>query len=55
MANELARNPLAMVWLVSVHAPFTGVLLLALAFRARKWTRTGGLHGEAVHGPRPPL
>ena len=28
---------LALVWLISVHALVTGVLLLALAFRARAW------------------
>ena len=29
---------LAMVWLVSFYAVFTGTLLLTLAFRARKWS-----------------
>lgn len=33
---------LALVWLISVHAIMTGVLLLALAFRARKWVRSAG-------------
>jgi uncharacterized membrane protein HdeD (DUF308 family) len=32
----------AMVWLVSFYAVFTGVLLLTLAFRARKWQSHGG-------------
>jgi uncharacterized membrane protein HdeD (DUF308 family) len=31
---------LAMVWLVSLHAMVTGLLLLILAFRVRRWTRT---------------
>ena len=31
---------LAMVWLVSLHAMVTGLLLLVLAFRVRRWTRT---------------
>jgi uncharacterized membrane protein HdeD (DUF308 family) len=30
---------LALVWLVSLHAALTGALLLALAFRARRWQR----------------
>ena len=34
---------LALVWLISVYAVVTGVLLLALAFRARMWARTAGL------------
>jgi uncharacterized membrane protein HdeD (DUF308 family) len=50
-----AAGALAMVWLVSFYATFTGVLLLALAFKARKWTRTGGLRDESVHRPRPAL
>jgi uncharacterized membrane protein HdeD (DUF308 family) len=31
---------LALVWLISFYAAFTGALLLALAFRARSWART---------------
>jgi uncharacterized membrane protein HdeD (DUF308 family) len=43
---------LALVWLISVHAIFTGALLLALAFRVRAWARTvrGGTLRSAVHG-----
>ncbi len=33
-----AAGALAMVWLVSFYAVFTGTLLLTLAFRARKWS-----------------
>jgi uncharacterized membrane protein HdeD (DUF308 family) len=32
---------LALVWLISFYAAFTGALLLALAFRARAWGTTG--------------
>jgi uncharacterized membrane protein HdeD (DUF308 family) len=32
---------LALVWLISRYAAFTGALLLALAFRARVWGMTG--------------
>ncbi len=32
---------LALVWLISLYAAFTGALLLALAFRARVWGMTG--------------
>lgn len=31
---------LALVWLISFYAAFTGALMLALAFRARAWGRT---------------
>lgn len=48
-----AAGALAMVWLVSFYATFTGILLLALAFKARKWTGTGGLHDASTHRPRP--
>jgi uncharacterized membrane protein HdeD (DUF308 family) len=42
---------LALVWLVSVHAIVTGVLLLALAFRVRAWARImgAGTVRSAVH------
>lgn len=33
-----AAGALAMVWLVSFYAVFTGSLLLTLAFRSRKWS-----------------
>jgi uncharacterized membrane protein HdeD (DUF308 family) len=42
-----AAGALAMVWLVSFYASFTGILLLALAFKARRWNRTGGLHDDS--------
>jgi uncharacterized membrane protein HdeD (DUF308 family) len=38
-----AVGAFAMVWIVSFYATLTGILLLTLAFRARRWiTRTGG-------------
>jgi uncharacterized membrane protein HdeD (DUF308 family) len=37
----------ALVWIVSFYAVFTGVLLLALAFRARKWEARGGTLNNA--------
>jgi uncharacterized membrane protein HdeD (DUF308 family) len=33
---------LALIWLISIHALLTGVLLLAMASRARMWTRIAG-------------
>jgi len=43
---------LALVWLISVHAIVTGVLLLVLAFRVRTWARSvgRGTVRSAVHG-----
>jgi uncharacterized membrane protein HdeD (DUF308 family) len=45
-----AGGALAMVWLVSFYAVLTGVLLLALAFRARSWRNAPapGLAGRAA-------
>lgn len=45
-----AGGALAMVWLVSFYAVLTGVLLLALAFRARSWryATAPGLAGRAA-------
>jgi hypothetical protein len=44
-----------MVFMVSFYATFSGVLLLALAFRARKWTKRPGQPGEFARGmPRQP-
>jgi uncharacterized membrane protein HdeD (DUF308 family) len=43
-----AAGALAMVWLVSFYAVFTGVLLLTLAFRARKWARRDGTSRDAA-------
>jgi uncharacterized membrane protein HdeD (DUF308 family) len=42
-----AAGALAMVWLVSFYAVFTGVLLVTLAFRARKWARRHGTPRDA--------
>lgn len=45
-----AAGAFALVWLVSFYAMLTGMLLLALAFRARKWTEGGGeLKSDARH------
>jgi uncharacterized membrane protein HdeD (DUF308 family) len=49
-----AGGALAMVWLVSFYAVLTGVLLLALAFRARSWRNAlapdlAGRAAAAVH------
>jgi len=45
---------LALVWLISFYATFTGVLLLALAWRVRKFgsgsTRLGGLETAGHSG-----
>jgi uncharacterized membrane protein HdeD (DUF308 family) len=43
---------LAMVWLVSFYAIAHGVLLLTLAFRARKWKATGGAARDLSGHPR---
>ena len=54
---------LALVWLISTYAIFTGILLLALAFRAQVWAKkstrsasySGGqpmTEGSAATGPR---
>lgn len=40
---------LALVWLISFYAALTGALLLALAFRARKWAGAPG-HRHASSG-----
>jgi uncharacterized membrane protein HdeD (DUF308 family) len=42
-----AAGALAMVFLVSFYASLSGILLLALAFRARKWVRRAGPEGDA--------
>ena len=49
-----AAGALAMVWLVSFYAVFTGTLLLTLAFRARKWnvqatSSTGNVRNVGRH------
>jgi uncharacterized membrane protein HdeD (DUF308 family) len=41
-----AAGALAMVFLVSFYAVFTGILLLTLAFRARKWVKRSGPAGD---------
>jgi len=43
-----AAGALALVWFVSFYATLTGVLLLILAFRARRWHA-----GEMLAGARP--
>ena len=43
-----AAGALAMVWLVSFYAVFTGVLLVTLALRARKWARRDGTQRDAA-------
>jgi uncharacterized membrane protein HdeD (DUF308 family) len=37
-----------MVWLVSFYAVVTGVLLLTLAFRARRWAARPGAHDRSM-------
>jgi uncharacterized membrane protein HdeD (DUF308 family) len=47
---------LAMVFMVSFYATLSGVLLLALAFRARKWARRSGAADDFSPGyPRQPV
>ncbi|MDQ3186136.1 MAG: HdeD family acid-resistance protein [Pseudomonadota bacterium] len=46
---------LALVWLISAYAVISGVLLLALAWRARNWENSGGAQdalpsGDLSHG-----
>ena len=48
-----AAGAIAMVWLVSFYATLTGVLLLALAFRARKWAEDTGYKAKDVGGRHP--
>jgi uncharacterized membrane protein HdeD (DUF308 family) len=43
-----AAGALVMVWLVSFYAVFTGVLLVTLAFRARKWARRDATPRDAA-------
>jgi uncharacterized membrane protein HdeD (DUF308 family) len=41
-----AAGALAMVFMVSFYATLTGILLLTLAFRARKWVKRSGPAGD---------
>jgi uncharacterized membrane protein HdeD (DUF308 family) len=50
-----AAGALAMVFMVSFYATLTGILLLALAFRARKWAKRSGKAGDfSSRYPRQP-
>jgi uncharacterized membrane protein HdeD (DUF308 family) len=49
-----AAGALALVWMVSFYATLTGVLLLTLAFRARKWARRATPGDVASGMPRQP-
>jgi uncharacterized membrane protein HdeD (DUF308 family) len=50
-----AAGALAMVFLVSFYATLTGILLLTLAFRARKWAKRPGQTGDfSSRYPRQP-
>ena len=42
-----AAGALALVWFVSFYATLTGILLLILAFRARRWSAGSALAGAA--------
>ena len=42
-----AAGALALVWFVSFYATLTGILLLMLAFRARRWSAGGALADAA--------
>ena len=46
--EDPAAGALVMVWLVSFYAVFTGVLLVTLAFRARKWARRDATPRDAA-------